>query len=379
MRTVGLVSLLAIACAPSAPTSPTPVVVTPTAPAAPTPAEAQEPEDLSGRRLRLRLALTGDSFCQLMGIAPIHDGAAWISGDCNLRAFVDDRGTQLHLASSEVVRFGVAGYEGDCNARWLFPAIVASGRGEAVALAEQRCGMDPNTMWQRSPQRFDGSTWRPIEGRAASQKPWHLIRGRDGVIWGMAPEETSRSANDLVFRWRKGGWESTDFAVHDHEVIEPVGMVVAADGSAWLPDRRATGVWRGSEADGWTFVALPNDNEWTHDVVLGEDGAPYVVGDAATLRWNGEAFERVAPGGSSAWPRSARDVVIATHDGQVVRHRDGQDTPIAIERGELVDVLTLRAAGGHLWALGRRAAWSLSREDAPLPAPRELSLQMFDE
>src|SRR5690606_1465753 len=125
----------------------------------------------------------------------------------------------------------------------------------------------------------------------------------------------------------------------------------------WLPDRQARGAWRGVTKTGWTFHPLPKENDWAHDVVVGEDGAVYVVCSSHSYRWDGQRFVRVAPGGYSAWPRSASDIIIfGTDEG--IAHYDGSAlTPLTAEEPERIDFLTLRAAGGHLWALGRQAVW----------------------
>lgn len=369
---------------PPASSSPTP----PSAPPAPplvadagTDAPVTAPVGVFRMRAKLVAAPGLTCLAGFQDLAALPSGGAWVAGHCGTRVRLDADGKVEDFSEPwQLTSVPVPGYGATirCPETASFWGIWARSDHEAFAVSDGRCGTDPNLLWGRPLDRFDGTRWRltkalppagPHEGipeqlAGTTRELYTLVTGDE---WHGPPQ-------CALLRYARGSWGKPELTCPPprtprDRVMVLKSLAVAADGAVWVAgqiwhDGKATAgmLWsRDAGAKKWTETRV--DDLELQSVSVGAGGSVWAAG---TGLWRREAagFVRVAPAGepiASLWAESSTRAWLVRSGPQVFD--GGRVLPVAIDPTQ-DSVTRIRGSGEHVWAISRGEVWRLERGSA---------------
>jgi len=332
--------------------------------------------------LRLRLPSDGagpDCVPLVAGVSPLPNGDAWVAGSCGLRGRLTPSGFVDLAAATRRIREKTGALKFDCDGSAFYTAVAARSANDVFLGGQTRCGLDPNGIWPRPVERFDGQQFHELRAGATVDDP----RQRAPSLFAIDP----RSAYFLALGDDSGG--SPECAVYELEptrttllraCLTPkldrpssserfLSIGLDRDGTLWVSGQRfssnaahgggipfmlhwAGGHWleggppdsgiltRAADGKLWLFGkqpwALASDGWRTRSVPIPVGAADYAVGDE-------------------------NDVWFATESG--VQHFDGRflkrvpfDSPPTSS-----SISQIELSAGHLWANSAFFVWELRR------------------
>lgn len=308
-------------------------------------------------------------------------GTAWFAGGCGARLRADPRGkVDDFRAPWKSVRFNAYGNVfASCPGTATFWGIWARSETEAYVVGDTRCGTDPNSIWYRPLEKFDGARWQstnvafgagPHEGI-----PWELSGNAHELYTLVEGDDWHGPPECGLYRFSKGKWGKAELSCPrpkqpTDRVMLLTSVDVTADGSLWVAGRvLANGqpqsgmVWSRRKAEAaWTETAV--DDLALHSVSVAADGSVWAAGRSLWRR-NDSSFERVTKAEQAVdafWPESSKRVFLV-RGGKPFVFIEGRELPIPIEASD-DSLQRIHGSGKHVWAASRSQAWYLAAADA---------------
>jgi hypothetical protein len=317
------------------------------------------------------------AMLQELAVAP--NGQAWVVGACGIRFRIDESGkVDDFRAPAEDTRFLFAGQKGECKSTASFWGVYARSDHEVWVVGDKRCGMDPNTIWYRPLDTFDGKKWSATKvsfGKGAHDGlPWEL-KGNDQVLYTLVEGDDWHGPPECAVHpfvngaWGKAELECPQPKGPDDRVMELRDLEVTADGTLWvagqvlLHGKPTSGMlWKRAKGEKtWTEIAI--DDLVPLDVSVGSDGSVFAAGKSLWRR-TGETFVRVSEGTTgiaSLWVESAERVWLI-REGSPFVYVAGKEQPVEVDSP--VDSFDrVRGSGQHVWAISRSGVWQLRTGD----------------
>jgi hypothetical protein len=322
----------------------------------------------------------------IYALTPLRTGEAWVAGSCGLRARLTASGFVDLSAPTRKVHKQVGPLRLDCDGSASYRTVAASSAADAYFAGETVCGLDPNGIWSRPIEHFDGQHFRDLPRATAFREPHErspdvMLLGTDtayvlalGDDWHGSPHcavyELKRDQLTLLRACVVSGYDRPG----PSEQFLSMGLDRA--GELWVAARRfaadaadSPGIplllhWVGRQ---WREEGPPDSGVLTQD----EDGNLWLFGERVWwLSPNGwqERPMRLPPGASDFAVVNADDIWIAAGDG-VVHLTGSAATKVPFDpQPSNASVAHIRAVEGHIWASGPFSVWQLLRTDEPVPA-----------
>lgn len=390
MRVGCALLLLSIGCTGRRVESETPppaAAVLPTSP--PVVASALPDAGVSHGRFRLRMSLAAGP--DLTCFPSVHDfdvlpnGQAWFAGSCGIRVRLDAAGKfDDFRVPWKLVKFNAYGNVwAECPGTASFWGIWARSENEAFVVGDTRCGTDPNGIWYRPLEKFDGKNWSTTKVSFGKDPhdgiPWELA-GNDTELYTLVEgDDWHGPPGCAVHRFGAGAWDKPELACPypkkaEDRVMMLKNLAVAPDGTRWvvgvvyLDQKPKTGmVWtRGKGDKAWTEMEV--DDLALLGVSVAVDGSVWLGGNSL-WRKKGASFERLTtttPQVGALFAQSSTRVWLA-RDGKPFVWIDGKELPVAIDAADDA-IQRIDGAGEHVWASSPMQVWRLEKDTAAIPA-----------
>ncbi|HMJ10576.1 MAG TPA: hypothetical protein VK524_04170 [Polyangiaceae bacterium] len=364
-------------------------------------ASVSVPEDASLGRFVLRLEIIpsdDDDFeCVpfISDLAGLADGEAWVVGSCGLRGRLTETGFVDLAAAWEKKGRTFANQKYSCPAHAAYFAALARSPRDVYAVGDTRCGLDPNSIWFRAPERFDGRAWHSLAHQGARMVPDVLAAAAAGPVYGL----TDRSRDEVrtapsacaitvlsagqsrVLRQCRAARHSTDGSSGEAEHFVSIGVSVS--GALWVSGERVT--WNGSAERSARLLLRHEKGLWTEqpfddmgEIVRAASGELWLIGAAAWQEHEG-AWRKVS---LQADLHEASDVCVKSPNDiwwlgpNDTWHFDGENTRRVKSESpdDRSSVMRLEMAGPNLYASSQFKVWQLVSPSAPAPKPITLHL-----
>jgi len=321
----------------------------------------------------------------LAPVAALPNGEAWLAGACGLRARVTPSTVVEYTAPRRKIHSDIGGMKLDCDGQASYATVAATSATVAYFAGSTRCGLDPNGIFARPIEYFDGQKFRDLPGgvlakdarqqapdqlRLGASQSYVLARGDDSLglhecgVYGLSqgrlsllrackppePGGTSETFSSLGIDPAGGVWVAahrfaadagegpgTPFLLHidglksrEEGPADSGVLTQASDRTLWLFGKKA---WR-LTPQGWQPSPMPIPSD-AHDFAVNNDQDVWLATEQGVLHFDGTALSRV--------PFAPPDENAST-------------TNITIN-------------GGHVWANDNLNVWELLRADEPVPAP----------
>ncbi len=347
---------------------------------------ADVPDPSLGRfRVRLRL---GDPvpycFPQITGLAAVSNGEVWVVGACGLRARLTATGFVDLTAATRHIHQNVGPLNWDCDGVGDYGAVAANSANDVYFSGATKCGLDPNGIFARPIERFDGHAFRDLRttaafGDARERSPDVLAVGAGHTYALALGDDWTGSPRCAVYELHGARIalirSCPEPLRHPIATEEWTDLGVDAEGGLWVSARRTPP----NEGESTPFLLHWRDTRWTEEgpadsgiLTRGADGTLWLFGSQA---WS------LAPG-DKAWesrplavPKDAKgfavvgpkDIWIAGETGML--HYDGLTltrVPSEVVHGnETVSLVS--AGGGRVWASDGLRVWQLMSDAEPPP------------
>jgi hypothetical protein len=319
-------------------------------------------------------------------VAPVLATEAWVVGACALRGRLTSTGfVDLHPAARKIhQRLDLLSW--DCDGVAYYHSVVARSEQEAYVAGDTRCGLDPNGIWLRPLERFDGRGFRDVRGPAPfkdarEQSIAQMLLGKSSLYLLAAGDEWTgpplcgvyelKAERTTLLRACKQPDPRGD---RSNEIFSSLG--IDAHGELWISAQRLLpGMPDG--APGIPLLLHRRGARWLEEEPA-ERGL--LRSDAHGELWLFAASAwRLTTGGWQksplALPRDVRDAaVVAANDiwlttAQTVLHYDGDGLrPIPVDELEPDAALHVRTRDGGVWLNAERQVWELRSASDALPA-----------
>jgi hypothetical protein len=306
------------------------------------------------------------------------NGDAWFVGGCGLRFRATANGKVDDFRAPPVgKKFSIAGQVGSCTSTAAFWGVYARSPTEAYVVGDTRCGLDPNTIWYRPLETFDGKSWsttRVAFGKGAHDGlPWEL-EGTEQMLYTLVEGDDWHGPPECgVFRFANGAWGKAELECPhpkkpDDRVMVLRDLEVDPSGNVWVAGHVAL---HGKPASGMLWLREHGKKQWNElpvddvklaSVGVGADGSVFAGGKSLWQR-RASAWERVSTDSDeigSLWVQSAERVWLARGSRARVFSGGAEHDVEIVAPGEGID--RVHGAGEHVWAMSRSAAWKLDRD-----------------
>ena len=396
-RLAASIALSATACharSPAGPTTPpvlasaSAVASAPSVPAGPL-SRAEVPDAKLGRfRLRLRLRSDGvgpNCMPQITGLAALSNGEVWVAGACGLRARLTTTGFVDLTAAPRHIHHGAGPSKWDCDGSGAYRAVAANSESDVYFSGTTQCALDPNGIFGRPIERFDGHAFRDLLttgafGDARERSPDVLAVGA-GHTYVLALGDDWRGP-PMCAVYELHGARITEIRRCPEVLLHPItaevltALGVDAAGGLWVSGRR----YPPNDGASTPLLLHWHDARWTEEgpadsgtLTRSADGTLWLFGSQAwSLAPSGKAWEasplavpKDAKGFAVVGPK---DLWIAGDTG--ILHYDGLTltrVPSEVVEGS-EGVLLVSASGGRVWASDGLRVWQLMTDSEPAPA-----------
>lgn len=308
-----------------------------------------------------------------LDVAP--NGDAWVVGGCGLRFRVDANGkVDDFRVPPETTKFVFAGQKSECQGTAAFWGVYARSEHEAFVVGDTRCGLDPNTIWYRPLEKFDGKKWNATKvsfGKGAHEGlPWEL-EGNETVLYTLVEGDDWHGPPECaVHAFAKGAWGKAELECPlpkgpEDRVMVLKDLEVTADGTLWVAGQV---LMHGQPTSGMLWKRVKGEKSWTEipvdDIALsavsvGTDGAVFAAGKSL-WKLTGEKLERVSEGKeeiASLWVESGSRVWLVREGAPFVYLSDKEQLVELDAPRESLD--RVHGSGKHVWAMSRSGVWQL--------------------
>jgi hypothetical protein len=338
-------------------------------------------------RLRLRAEPPGEEcFASISGVAPLSVTEAWVVGACALRGRLTPTGfVDLHPAAQKIHQ-RVDLLSSDCDGVAYYHSVVARSAQEAYVAGDTRCGLDPNGIWLRPLERFDGRGFRDLRGPtpfkdARAQWIAQMVLGKSSLYLLAAGDEWTGPPQCGVYELR--GERTTLLRAckqpdprgdHSNEIFSSLG--IDANGDLWISaQRRLPDMPDG--APGIPLLLHRQGARWLeaepaeHGLLRSDARGELWLFAANAWRLTPEGWQK----SPLALPADLRDAaVVAANDfwlttAQTVLHYDGDALrPVAVDELAPDSALHVHARDGGVWLSAERQVWELRGANDPVLA-----------
>lgn len=337
--------------------------------------------DVGRFRPRVAIQLGAGVSCMAMlealGVLP--DGQAWFVGSCGLRFRVDATGkVDDSRAPSETTKFLFAGTPGTCSGTAAFWGVFARSEREAYVVGDTRCGLDPNTIWYRPIETFDGKKFQKTKvsfGQGPHDGiPWELSGNGELLYTLVEGDDWHGPPECAVHRFVKGAWGKAELECPmpkgpNDRVMVLKNLDVTHEGTLWvagavLMDGKPTSgmVWTRAKGEkAWTEIAV--DDTELSNVSASADGGVFVAGRSLWKLGAGK-FELISDGKDevgSLWAQS-RERIWLVRNGVPLVWSAGSERRVAVDPPD--SVAKIHGSGAHVWAISMNQVWQLRQDDA---------------
>jgi len=317
----------------------------------------------------------------------VPDGEAWVAGSCGLRGRLTPSGFVDLSAPPRRIRQNTGAQKWDCQGTAFYSSLAASSTNDAYFSGQTRCGLDPNGIWARPIEHYDGKQFHDLPSGPAFSDPHRrspdvlLLDSERIKAYVLALGDDSHGAPECgVYELSQGRLA----LLRSCKVPRPDGpgaserfLSIAIDGSGepWVSGRRfAEGA---AEGDGTPFLLHLKGGQWRDEgapdsgvLTRSADGTLWLFGSKAWLLladgWH-RSDVPVPSGAADFAVESASDVWIATENGLL--HFDGAKlsrTPFDSPPPSTA-ISQVRISGRHIWASSAFFVWELRSSDQPPP------------
>ena len=305
---------------------------------------------------------------QFLDLAVAPDGSAWVVGMPSVRLHVTAAGATPFAPVSVSKRCYPPPLTVTCDAYSALSAIAVRGAGEAYVAGGLGCGLDPNCVWSRDLDVFDGSSWRPLPGSGSTApeglRPRTLAVAPESALYAIAVHERAPAYPDdeAIAKYGPGGWRTLRLGMSP-AALRPFQLAAAEPGKMPPVDpklefesyARLDVVGRDVV---WVAGALMNVRLLVHGSVTG--GPPDGYQKAAAWRLSQGQWQRFDVPAGQLVDISAVSATEAWAVGDGLWHFKGElveSVPVDLAKG---DVLTT------VWAAPTGEIWLGTRGDAVL-------------
>jgi hypothetical protein len=307
------------------------------------------------------------------------DGQAWFVGSCGLRFRVDASGkVDDFRAPSETTKFVFAGTPGTCTGTAAFWGVFSRSAGEAYVVGDTRCGLDPNTIWYRPLEKFDGTKWRATKvafGQGAHDGLPFELAGNDELLYTLVEGDDWHGPPECaVHRLVNGAWGKAALACPmpkgpTDRVMVLKNLDVTKEGTLWVA---GTVFMNGKPTSGMVWTRAKGDKAWTEirvddtelsNVSASADGGVFVAGRSLWKLAAGK-FELVSTGKdeiASLWAESRERVWLVRNSVPLVWSA-GSERAVGVDPPDSVS--KIHGSGAHVWAMSMHQVWQLRADDA---------------
>ncbi len=323
-------------------------------------------------------------------VAGLANGDAWVVGSCGLRGRLTASAFDNQSASWATRRFQFAGERHSCPGYVFYYSAVPQGPAAVFAAGDTRCGLDPNTIWFRQPEYFDGRAWRTLSHRGQRVVPSSLSAAATGPVYGLVSDEDLDAPDPIASHCaitRAVAGQSSVFRAcrKPPGQVEPgtrqaerfVSLVVTSDGTLWVSgeyvelsgqgERRKPYLLRYQRAR-WTEHPFEDSGA----LIRAGDGSAWLFGSSVWHESDGN-WQRVSlnvdlKDARDIQVRSERDLYFIGPAGDVF-HFDGQKVAriALVEPDERSSPAKLEAAGEVLLVSSQFKVWQLVRAGTAAP------------
>jgi hypothetical protein len=336
--------------------------------------------------VRVVVEPTDFSYCAgaIRGVDVLPSGTAWFVGGCGLRFRVDPEGhVNDFRAPLQTKSFNFGGVRGSCEVTGFFTGVFARSAREVYVVGDIRGGQDPNAIWYRPMELFNGEKWSSTKvafGKGAHEGfPWSLAGNGELLYTLVEGDDWHGPPECAVHRFNKGSWGKAELVCSqpkapNDRVMKLKSIDVARDGTLWVV---GTVLMNDNPTSGMVWTRPPEHTEWTEipiddvelsSVSVSANGAVYAAGSSV---WKFEAGKFARVSGSeeafvdSLWAESSERVWFIRR-GKPFLLTGGIEVAVALDSEE--EPLTgIHGYGSTVWATSAYQVWQLQTDQVSRP------------